>query len=312
MKTTFKGKIILKSLSALGIIFILSLLIYSCGNSNSANKSDKTDKTVDSTKNSNTIADNNVTSEAENNAEESNNKLSVTTATEKKATLTLKETLAKAVKETNSVFLVVTDPNKTDIDKALEIAARANLSVKKSVVATMDRDDASNKNLVTEYGLAGAPLPILLVISPKGILSGGYLLKDATSDLLVKLIPSPKQDEVLMALNNKKSVFIVAAKNTFTDKAKAIENCKSAVTLNGNKSEFVEIDLSDTKEKSFLELLKVNTASTSTATVVLNSKGQIAGTFYESKDAASLVVLANKVVSSSCCPSGSGKSCGPK
>lgn len=305
MKTTFKLKMIFKSLSALGIICILSLLIYSCGNNSSTNTSDTkktgSDSVIANTSNTeNTESLVSVTDEA---LESSDIK-----STKKITVLGVTETIVKAEKDANSVFLVVTDSNKTDIKKALEIAATANLSVKKSVVVTMDREDKSNKDIVTKYGLAGAPLPILLVISPKGILAGGYLLKDATTELLIKLIPSPKQDEVLLALNNKKSVLIVAAKSTFTDKEKAIENCKAAVTLNGNKTELVEIDLSDTKEKSFLELLKVNTGTTSTVTVVVNTKGQINGTYYELKDAASLVTAANKVASS-CCPAGSNKTC---
>ncbi|MFA5783108.1 MAG: hypothetical protein WC868_12650 [Bacteroidales bacterium] len=309
MKTNFKRKMIFKSLSALGIICILALLMYSCGSSNSANNTDQKETGSDSVNAS--------TSNSENtNSENTESSVSVTDETpessdtksaEKITVLSVTETLAKAEKDANSVFLVVTDPNKTDIKKALEIAATANLSVKKSIIVQMDREDKNNNDLVSRYGLSGAPLPVLLVISPKGVLAGGYLLKDATADLLVKLIPSPKQDEVLIALNNKKSVFIVAAKNTFTDKTKAIENCKSAVTLNGNKSELVEINLSDTKEKPFLELLRVNTATTSTATVVVNNKGQIAGTFYEIKDAASLVTLANKVISG--CGSGCAKPC---
>jgi hypothetical protein len=308
MKTKFRKKIMLKSLSALGIIFILSLLMYSCGNSSSTNSNDKKETVNDSAK-ATTSNNNSETTEPSVSSTDETAESADAKPTEKTANLTVPESLTKALKDANSVFLVVTDSNRTDINKALEIAAKANLTVKKSTVVLMDRGDNNNKELVTKYGLAGAPLPILLVISPKGVLAGGYLLKDATADVLVKLIPSPKQDEVLLALNNKKSVFIVAAKSNFSDKTKAIENCKLAVTQNGNKTELVEIDLSDTKEKSFLELLKVNTATTTTATVIVNTKGQINGTFYELKDAASLVTLANKAVSS-CCPSGSSQSCG--
>ena len=306
MKINFKFQMMSKSLSLFSVIIIFMLFISSCGNSNSANDAGKTDKAIDSTKKSKE-ADKKVNSEKESSSEESSNELSETNTTEKNVTLTVKETLAKAKKDGNSVFVVVTGTGDTELDKALAMAGKANNSVKKSIVVKMDRDDKNNATLVTEYGIAGAPLPILLVISPKGVLAGGYLLKDATADILVKSIPSPKQDEVLLALNNKKSIFVVAAKSTFTDKAKAIENCKSAVTLNGNKSQLVEVDISDTKEKTFIELLKINTATASTATVVVNSKGQITGTFYEPKDAASLVTLANKAVSG--CGSGCAKPC---
>jgi hypothetical protein len=309
MKKKSNLKMMAKSLNSFSAMAIFLLMVSSCGNSNSANKQENADKAVDSAKTSTKDADKNANSETVKTTNESGSGLTevASTASEKTVVLTLKETLSKAKKDGNSVFVVVTGTGDKDIDKALEIAGKANKSVKKSIVVKMDRDDKNNAALVTEYGVSSAPLPLILVVSPSGVQAGGYLLVDATADNLVKLIPSTKQDDVLMALNNKKSVFIVASKNTFTDKAKAIENCKTAVTLNGNKSILVEVDLSDTKEKSFLELLKVNTATTSTATIIINIKGQINGTFYELKDAATLVTLANKVASSCC---GGGKSCG--
>ena len=79
---------------------------------------------------------------------------------------TVKSDLETANKNGNSVFLVVTDPNVTGTDKAVEMANKAKESVAKSIVVQMNRSDAANAELVTKYRLAGAPLPRLLGSEP--------------------------------------------------------------------------------------------------------------------------------------------------
>jgi len=270
-------KMSLKSMILLAVFALLTAVIIPVGSSNAANNSG-----------------NNVTNTGFKNAP------GHTTA----------ELIAKATKDSKAVFLIITDSAKTNYDKAQTIATAANESVKKSVVITMNRNDTSNAAVVAMYNISAGPLPILLVISPKGVLSGGYFLVDATADLLINALPSPKQDEVLAAISNNKSVFVVAAKSLFADKAKAVAVCDSAVALNGNRSVLVEINLTDAKEAAFLGLMKVNTATTTSAIVVVNTKGQVTGTFYEATKASTLVALANKVASSCC--SGGSKSCGKK
>lgn len=301
MKTNFI--LICRSFLLLGFIVAVMFLISSCGGGSSSDKSDKNDtSSVSANDTSGNVPE--VTGEKSLTAAD----YEALVAPDPDASLSLTEKIAKAQKNANSVFLVVTDKSGTNLDKVLAMARKANKAASNSVVAQMNRDDASNSALVKLYGVSSAPVPIILVISPSGVLAGGYLFEEASADLLVKLIPSPKQDLVYKALNDNKSVFVVASKSTFTDKDKALESCKAAVKLNGNKSEIVEFDLSDAIEKPFLESINVNMASTTTVTVVSNSKGQVTGTFYEVKDAASLVTLANKV-ESTCTPGSCTKPC---
>ncbi|NTW31638.1 MAG: hypothetical protein HGB12_03275 [Bacteroidetes bacterium] len=310
MTNNFNYKMITKSLLTFNVIIIFLIFLTSCGNSNSENKSGDS-KNVDSSKISKLSGENKEKTESDKSTVNESSAL-LETSSEKSGILTVKASLEKAKKDGNSVFMVVTGTGDTELAKALLMAGSANKSVKKSVVVQMNRDDKINANLVTEYGVASAPLPLILVFSPNSVLAGGYLLTEATADKLVKLIPSPKHDAVLQALNNKKSVYIVATKKSFTDKAKVIENCKAAVVQMAYKAELIQIDMDDAKEKTFLELLKINTSSASAATVVINSRGQISGTFYELKDAATLVALAKKVSSGGCAPGacGGNKSCG--
>jgi hypothetical protein len=224
---------------------------------------------------------------------------------------TVNADLEKASKNGNSVFLVVTDPNVTGTDKALEIANKAKTSVTTSVVLQMNRSDAANADLVTKYRLAGAPLPLILVIASNGIVTAGYTLTQATPELLVKAIPSPKKADVLKTLSEGKSVFIVVTGKSMAEKSTIMNTCQQACIEMQNNAKMIEISLDDPKETQFLSEIKVNMTATEPTTYVINSKGQITGTFTDDVNSTTLVASAKKVAASGCCPSGSGKSCGP-
>ncbi len=224
--------------------------------------------------------------------------------------LSVKEQLENAKKEGKAVFLVITGTGATGVTELVNVANNAKKKLTKSVVVQMNRDDAANSELVTKFGVSGVQLPFVLVLSAKGYAVGGFPGATATADNLVKLVPSPKYDEVLTALNNKKPVFVVASKKSFTDKATVIATCKTAVSKVPSTPAIVEIDMNDAKEATFLKQIGVNMASTSTVTVVINTTGNITGTYTGTTDAQVLAAAATKVVKS-CCPGGSS-SCGPK
>lgn len=224
--------------------------------------------------------------------------------------LTVTEAMAKAKKDGNAVFLVLTGTGDTLHEKAMEMAKSANKLEKKSIVIELNVNDTANNKLVALYGLSNAPIPIILVFSANGILINGFLYSQATPEILVKTIPSHKQDDILLALSNKKSVFIVVTKKSYIDQYDKISRCDSAIAKMNNKAELVKVYMDDIKEKELLDLLKVDYTSAKTAIVVLNSKGVVNATYYELTNSATLVTAATKVASSCC--SGSNKTCGPK
>lgn len=223
---------------------------------------------------------------------------------------TVKSDLETANKNGSSVFLVVTDPNVAGTDKALEIAHKAKASVAKSVVLQMNRSEAANNELVTKYRLASAPLPLILVIATNGVVTAGYTLNQATPELLVNAIPSPKKSEVLKALSDGKSVFIVVTGKSMKEKNTIMNTCQQACIEMENNARMIEISLDDPNESQFLTDIKVNKAATEPTTYVVNAKGQITGSFTDNVDATTLVASAKKVAASGCCPGGS-KTCGP-
>jgi hypothetical protein len=217
------------------------------------------------------------------------------------------ETANKAGK---TVFLVVTDQGVTGTDKAVDIAKQAQAKYKTSTVLTMNRSDAENAEFVAKYRLSTAPLPLILVVASNGIVAAGFTPENATPDALVSAVPSPKKAEVQKYLSEGKSVFIVVTNKSMATKDNVMNTCQQACIEMQNNAKMIEISLDDPNEKKFLTDLKVNLAATEPMTYVINSKGQITGTFTDDVNATTLVASAKKV-SAGCCPSGSGKSCTP-
>lgn len=227
------------------------------------------------------------------------------------ASISSADEIAKAKKEGKTVFLVITGKSTTDFAKAEKIAKDANQKVKKSVVVKLNKDEAANSGLVSKYGIANVPVPFLLVISPKGVATGGYASDQATVEQLIKAIPSPKQDEALLALNEKKPVYIVVSKKSLKDKAAIVANCKAASAKVASKPPVIEIDIDDAAEKAFLTQIGVTTITDKSIVVVANGTGQITETFKETPTIEKLTAAANKIVKSGgCCPGGSSKGCG--
>jgi len=216
--------------------------------------------------------------------------------------------LDMAKKEGKAVFVVVTAPGITETDKATKIAKGANALYKKSAIVLLDRDDAANSQLVAEWRLAGAPLPLLLVISPKGLPTGGYTLSEATAENIAALVPTPKLEELQAVISSNKSAFVVVTKKSYSDRAETLQACKEAVAILKNNAAIIEVDFDDPNETGFIEKLEVEKASKETWTQVINTKGQIVGTSTGLPDAAKLAAAAIAPAQSGCCPGGAGSS----
>jgi hypothetical protein len=229
--------------------------------------------------------------------------ISITESTGKSAI----EQITNATKAGKAVFLVVTGTGVTETDKTIAIANAAKVIYKNAVIVEMDRDDPSNEQLVSEYRLAGAPLPLILVISSKGFPTGGYLLAQATPENVAALVPSPKLEDVYQAIFDGKYAIVVFSKKSFTDKPEVVKTCKKAISMLNNEAVLVEVDMDDSKEVNFLNQLRIDKSQISASlTLVINKQGQISGTATNLPDAAKLVAAAKTPVKGGC-----GPGCGP-
>lgn len=213
--------------------------------------------------------------------------------------------IEKANKSCKPVFLVAYNTDGTDANNAFSIANEAKKNLKaSSLVIKMNTSDAANSALVAKYRLAGAPLPLILVLDKNGTTAGGLILKDATPEKLIDLIPSPKTSELIKALSDGKSVYVVVYKESMTSKNNIMDNCAVACGKMENKSVILKVDIEDKKETKLLQTLKCDLNAKEPVTYVINSAGQITGTHNGLTDVNTLVSSAKKAPASSCCPSG--------
>ena len=213
--------------------------------------------------------------------------------------------IEKAGKSCKPVFLVAYNATGADADKAVTIANEAKKNLKAaSVVIKMNTTDAANSDLISKYRLAGAPLPLILVLDKNGTTAGGLALKDATSAKLIEMIPSPKTSELIKALSEGKSVYIVVYKESMTSKKSIVDNCAVACSKMDNKSATVLVALDDKNETRLLQSLKSDPNAKEPITYVINKSGQVAGTYSGMTDVNMLVTTAKKAPAGGCCPGG--------
>lgn len=214
--------------------------------------------------------------------------------------------LDKAAKSVKPVFLVVYNANGAEADKAWSVANEAKTALKSSsVVVKMNTSDAANNALVVKYRLAGAPMPLILVLDKNGTVTGGLPLKDATSAKFVEMIPTPKTSELLKAISDGKSVYVVVYKESMTSHDKAMDNCAMACGKMDNKSVTIKVDMDDKKEAKLLQTLRCDLNVKEPVTYVINTSGQVIGTHSGITDVNTLVASAKKApAKSGCCPGG--------
>lgn len=260
------------------VVLVLSAL-FACGNTNSGNEK-LGDKTTDST------------------------------ATVALPTAITPDTLAKENAAGKSVLLVITGTGATGTEAATTLVNAASARISNSAVYSMNRDLAANSELVNRFGIATVPLPFVLVVSAKGIPIIGGQPNQLTADKIVNAMPSPKQDEVYAALNEKKPVFIVVSQEGYTDKAGVLAVCNTAASRIESKPLVVEVDFNDPKEGAFLAQMGVTAMNGTTITVVSNASGQITGTFTKKPSINELMQAAIKVIKQSgCAPGGCASPC---
>ena len=213
--------------------------------------------------------------------------------------------IEKAAKACKPVFLVACNVGGADTVKAMAMANEARKSYKgSSVVIKMNTSDATNSALVTKYRLAGAPMPLILVLDKNSTVTGGLPFKDASAAKLVEMIPSAKTSEVLKAISEGKSVYMVAYRESMGNQKNIMDNCAMACSKMDNKSITVKVDMNDKKEATLLQSLKCDMNAKEPVTYVINKSGQVIGTHNGITDVNTLVSTAKKAPASGCCPTG--------
>jgi hypothetical protein len=210
--------------------------------------------------------------------------------------------LAAAKKAGRTVFLLVSDPRAVKVEAMRASATEASRLTPGSRVVEMDRSNRANRSVVKLYGLAGAKTPFVLVVAHNGAPAGGASPGKKAAEQLRKLVPSPRKADTLLALFQRKAVFVVVARADLPGQPAVLEACRKAAAALNNKAAIVRVDLADVAEKAFLDQLGADYKATGVVVHVYGLSGLKTDIVKGSITTDALLTAAKK--KQQCCPTG--------
>ena len=224
--------------------------------------------------------------------------------------------LSKAAADKKFVFVFVTENN----DDATQ-AARKTFETAAGKLAdwatwvAVDRNADSEKEFVQKFGLARAPMPLVLAFAPNGAITGGFPASQLTEQRLQDTLVGDGMQQCLKALQARKLVFVCVQNGTtkLNDVATQGVNDFKADAKYAPITEVVKLDPTAAGNDKFLAQLKIDPKATEATTAMLAPPGALLAKFTGATEKKSLEAALQKA-SSGCGPSGCGPGaagCGP-
>lgn len=185
------------------------------------------------------------------------------------------EEAAKAGQFLFLTFFETKDASYTVISSS--IAAFKKASSKKVALFDAKVSDPANKEIVTKYGIQTQKLPLLLIIAPNGVVTGGYPANVTQDQLKQSVSISDLMLKVLKPLQEQK-VALVALQNSST---KSNAESWAGVTAFANDSNYknlveaIKADPSATGSQDFIKQCQLLSPITEATVVVLLPPGKI-------------------------------------
>ncbi|ODU25225.1 MAG: hypothetical protein ABS95_00410 [Verrucomicrobia bacterium SCN 57-15] len=193
--------------------------------------------------------------------------------------------------------------------KTFDEAVKKIAPAPRSVV--VDRAAAGEKEIVQQFGVDRAPMPLVLAIAPNGAVTGGFRAADLTEQRLVDSVATPSMQQCLKALQERRLVF-VCLQNGRTDANEAAMKGVNEFKADARFAEattIVKLDPSDPKELKFLAQLKADPNAKLASTAFLAPPGVILAKVDGPTSKDNLVAALTKAMAScgsGCSPSGCG------
>lgn len=204
------------------------------------------------------------------------------------------EDISAANKAGKTVFLVVTDAAGRNLQAARDAAKAAQQRTPNSAVVEVNRSDPSQASAVRGYRVAGAPVPIILVIASNGVAAGGSLVKKGAVDRLVSLVPTPGKAEYLKVLSQRRTAVVVFSHAKMPLQSPLFEQISAVVQQTKGKVTPVLVDVTSKAEQPFLKEWKIDPRAKQPTVVMMNPKGQTLGRMTGAPKAEQLIATSKK------------------
>ncbi|MDF1701265.1 MAG: hypothetical protein P1V36_08930 [Planctomycetota bacterium] len=214
--------------------------------------------------------------------------------------------ITAANKAGKTVFLIVTDAAAKNLAAARTTAATASQRTPNSTVLELNRSDPAQAAAVRGYRVAGAPVPIVMVIAPNGVAAGASLVKKGAVERLLRLVPTPAKAEYLKVLTLKQTALVIFSHAKMPKQSPLFQEVSKVVEQSKGKVQPVLVDVTKQAEAPFLREWKIDARAAQPTIIVMNPKGQTLGRLSGAPTAAQLISTAKK---KPCCGDPTCKGC---
>lgn len=204
------------------------------------------------------------------------------------------------------VFLVLTDAAAKNLPAARETARNAQKRTPNSMIVECNRSDPAQAAAVKKYRVAGAPVPLVMVIASNGVAVGGSLVKKGAVARLTKLVPTPAKAEYLKVLSQRQTAVVVFSHAKMPQQSPLFEQLSGIVQQGKGKVAYVLVDMADKREQKFITEWKVDMRSKAPTVIVMNPKGQTLGRLTGAPTTAKILEISSK---RPCCADAGCKGC---
>ena len=173
----------------------------------------------------------------------------------------------------------------------------------------VDRTDPTEKEIVEQFKLEAAPMPLVLAIAPNGAVTAGIKGPELTEARLASAVASTGMQQCLKSLQDRKLTFVCLQNaNTKANAAamKGVNEFKADPQF-AEDVEVIKVDPADPKEAKFLAQLKADPKAKTANTTFLAPPGMIVAQVEGATSKATLEASLKKAMAAcsgtpGCCP----------
>ncbi len=211
----------------------------------------------------------------------------------------LQETLAAAAEAGEFTFVVFHREDSDALRKMMQAAKEgADARPGKARATTAFVDSPANQELVKQFGIARAPMPMTVVVAPNGVATGLFA-RTLTQQQLVTAIVPPTMMRCMKELQNQKLVFVCLTRTEQVEVPASVRTIQKDPQFS-ERIALVPMRLDDPAETRFYQQMKLNSQKVNGAYAVLIAPpGVLVGHFDEQSTAAQ--ITASLHASGKCC-----------
>jgi len=176
------------------------------------------------------------------------------------------------------------------------------------MVASVSVNDPAEKPIIDQYGVARAPMPLVLSLAPCGAVTKAFRGRFDANQLQTAFV-SPCTERCMKALQDRKLVFLCVQRSATPVSLAAIQGVRQfqADPRYAAYTEVVQLNSSEPAEASFMKDLQIDPRSPNPVTVFLAPPGSVIGRFEGVVTKDQLVAKLQSAQSGGC----PGGKCGP-